>query len=222
MVISFGGGLPKDQGKPSRTSLSSEPQILVLQTDALDTGLGAVLSQVQEGEEHPVLYISRTLTPAERNYAAVERGALAVKWAVLELHSISLAESSPWSPTHAPLQWMARAKDNNVRVTRWFLALQDFHFVVRHLRRGRARHADGLSRIWAAFAGLSGVTPHPPPINPLLSHASNRTRTKLRGGGSVTSVPVSHQRRPGNGGRTPALPRYRLIGPSCSSSAGML
>ncbi len=36
----------------------------------------------------------------------------------------------------------------------------------------------------------------------------------------VTSVPVSHQRRPGNGGRTPALPRYRLIGPSCSSSAG--
>ncbi len=36
----------------------------------------------------------------------------------------------------------------------------------------------------------------------------------------VTSVLVSHQRRPGNGGRTPALPRYRLIGPSCSSSAG--
>ncbi len=36
----------------------------------------------------------------------------------------------------------------------------------------------------------------------------------------VTSVPVSHQRRPGNGGRTPALPRYRLIGPSSSSSAG--
>ncbi len=39
---------------------------------------------------------------------------------------------------------------------------------------------------------------------------------------TVTSVPVSHQRRPGNGGRTPALPRYRLIGPSCSSSAGSL
>ncbi|MGL5480857.1 MAG: reverse transcriptase family protein, partial [Aeromonas veronii] len=41
----------------------------VLQTDASDTGLGAVLSQVQEGEEHPVTYISRKLTPAETRYA---------------------------------------------------------------------------------------------------------------------------------------------------------
>ncbi len=50
-------------------------------------------------------------------------------------------------------------------------------------RRGRARQRRrSLSRIWAAFAGLSGVTPHPPPINPLLSHVSNRTRTTLRGG----------------------------------------
>ncbi len=57
----------------------------LLQTDASETGLGAVLSQVQDGEEHPVLYISRKLTKAERNYATVEREALAIKWAVLEL-----------------------------------------------------------------------------------------------------------------------------------------
>ncbi|KAL0199890.1 hypothetical protein M9458_003077, partial [Cirrhinus mrigala] len=55
------------------------------QTDASDTGLGAVLSQVQEGEEHPILYISRKPVPAERNYATVEIEALAIKWAVLEL-----------------------------------------------------------------------------------------------------------------------------------------
>ncbi len=178
---------------------------------------------MQEGEEHPVLYISRKLTPAERNYGAVEREALAVKWAVLELRYYLLGRKFTLVTDHAPLQWMARAKDTNARVTRWFLALQDFHFAVRHRAGAAHANADGLSRIWAAFAGLSGVTPHPPPINPLLSHASNRTRTKLRGGGgSVTSVPVSHQRRPGNGGRTPALPRYRLIGPSCSSSAGSI
>lgn len=47
--------------------------------------MGAILSQVQEGEEHPVLFISRKLTKAERNYATVEKEALAVKWAVLEL-----------------------------------------------------------------------------------------------------------------------------------------
>ncbi len=127
---------------------------------------------------------------------------------------------SPGTPEQSTAVWMARAKDTNARVTRWFLALQDFHFVVRHRTGAANANANGLSRIWAAFAGLSGVTPHPPPINPLLSHVSNRTRTTLGGGGSVTSVPVSHQHRLGNGGRTPALPHYRLIGPSCSLSAG--
>ncbi len=210
-----------------KEALTSEPILrapdfscpFLLQTDASDTGLGAVLSQVQEGEEHPVLYISKKLTPAERNYATVEKEALAVKWAVLELRYYLLGRKFTLVTDHAPLQWMARAKDTNARVTRWFLALQDFHFVVRHRAGAAHANADGLSRIWAAFAGLSGVTPHPPPSNPLLSHISNRTRTTLRGG-SVTSVPISHQRRPGNGGKTPARPHYRLIGPSCGSSAG--
>ncbi len=76
-----------------KTALTSEPVLrapdfsgpFLLQTDASDTGLGAVLSQIQEGEEHPVLYISRKLTSAERNYETVEKEALAIKWAVLEL-----------------------------------------------------------------------------------------------------------------------------------------
>ncbi|KAK3521004.1 hypothetical protein QTP86_001804 [Hemibagrus guttatus] len=43
------------------------------------------LREVFEGEEHPVLYTSRKLTPAEKNYAAVEQEALAIKWAIEEL-----------------------------------------------------------------------------------------------------------------------------------------
>ncbi len=154
----------------------------LLQTDASDAGLGAVLSQVQEGEEHPVLFISRKLTKAERNYATVEKEALAVKWAVLELRYYLLGRKFTLITDHAPFQWMARAKDTNARVTRWFLALQDFCFVVRH--RAGASNADGLSRFWSAFAGLSGVTPHPPLISPLsLPYVSTRTRTTLGGGG---------------------------------------
>ena len=41
---------------------------------------------------------------------------------------------------------MATAKDTSARVTRWFLALQDYHFQVVH-RPGRAHaNADALSR----------------------------------------------------------------------------
>ncbi|KAL1255563.1 hypothetical protein QQF64_013624 [Cirrhinus molitorella] len=116
-------------------------------TDTSNTGLGAVLSQVRDGEEHPVTYISRKLTPAETRYAAVEKEALAIKWAVLELRYYLLGRRFTLMTDHAPLQWMARAKDTNARVTRWFLALQDFHFTVEH-RAGMANsNADGLSRL---------------------------------------------------------------------------
>lgn len=56
----------------------------ILQTDTSNDGLGAVLSQVKKGKEHPVIYISQKLKPTESKYAMVEKDALA-KWAVLEL-----------------------------------------------------------------------------------------------------------------------------------------
>ncbi len=119
------------------------------------------------------------------------REALAVKWAVLELRYYLLGQKFTLLTDHAPLQWMARAKDNNARVMRWFLVLQDFCFVFRHRAGASNANADGLSRFWSAFAGLSGVTPHPPPISPLsLPYVSTRTRTTF--GGSVTSVPITH------------------------------
>jgi hypothetical protein len=174
-----------------KKALTSDPVLrapdfscpFLLQTDASDTGLGAVLSQVQGGEEHPVLYISRKLTPAERNYATVEKEALAIKWAVLELRYYLLGRRFTLVTDHAPLQWMARAKDTNARITRWFLALQDFHFEVQHRAGAANSNADGLSRIWSAFAGLSGVTPHPPPISPLLTwYRFSRPGQRLGGG----------------------------------------
>lgn len=169
-------------------ALTSEPVLrapdfscpFLLQKDASDMGLGAVLSQIQEGEEHPVIYISRKLTLTERNYAAVEKEALAIKWAVLELRYYLLGWKITLVTDHTSLQWMAHIKGTNAMVARWFLALQDFHFVVRHRAGATNDSTDGLSRTWAAYAGLSGVTPHPPPISPLLSHIISRTRKQAR------------------------------------------
>ena len=46
-------------------------------TDASDVGLGAVLSQLQNGREAPIAHASHTLQPRERNYAVNEKEALA-------------------------------------------------------------------------------------------------------------------------------------------------
>lgn len=45
-------------------------------------GLGTVLSQKINGEEHSIVYVSRKLT---LHYATVEQEALAIKWATEEL-----------------------------------------------------------------------------------------------------------------------------------------
>ncbi len=104
---------------------------------------------------------------------------------------------------HAPLQWMARAKDTNAHITRWFLALQDFHFMLQH-RAGTAHgNADGFSRMWAGWSGLSNNTSLPPPRSPLsLRRCSRSTRMALFLGGGVASRPMWYQRRLENSAST--------------------
>ena len=52
----------------------------ILQTDASDHGIGAVLSQVDDNEiEHAASYYSRRLVPREGRYAAIEKECLAIK-----------------------------------------------------------------------------------------------------------------------------------------------
>jgi hypothetical protein len=51
---------------------------LILDTDASNISIGAVLSQKINDEERPIAYASRTLTKAERQYCVTRKELLAV------------------------------------------------------------------------------------------------------------------------------------------------
>jgi hypothetical protein len=52
----------------------------ILDTDASNFAIGAVLSQVQNGVERPVAYGSRTLSKSERNYCVTDKELLAARY----------------------------------------------------------------------------------------------------------------------------------------------
>lgn len=51
---------------------------MILDTDACDTGVGAVLSQIQDGAERVLAYGNRKLSRAEQNYCTTRRELLAI------------------------------------------------------------------------------------------------------------------------------------------------
>ncbi len=132
----------------------------LLQTDASDRGLGAVLAQVVGGEERPVLYLSRKLSKRETRYSTVEKECLAIRWAVLTLRYYLLGREFTLCSDHAPLQWLHRMKDTNARITRWYLALQPFKFKVVHRPGVQMAVADFLSR--NGGGGAAGRRAHRP------------------------------------------------------------
>ena len=121
----------------------------VLQTDASNRGLGAVFSQKgKDGEEHPVMYLSRKLLPREENYPIIEKECLAIVWAVQKLHKYLYGRLFTIQTDHKPLTWLEQMKGSNRRLVGWSLLLQPYKIKVEHKPGTNNNNADALSRMY--------------------------------------------------------------------------
>ena len=115
----------------------------ILQTDASELGLGAVLSQLEDnGEEHPVAFASRKLLPREKNYFIIEKECLAIVWSLQVFHVYLFGQKFIVETDHQPLSWL---ENTNQCLTRWALGVQPYCLEIRHRRGSMNKNADGLS-----------------------------------------------------------------------------
>ena len=118
----------------------------ILDTDASDVGVGAVLSQVQQSRERVIAYFSKTLTPAERNYCVTRRELLAVVKAVKHFRPYLYGQKFLLRTDHASLMWLCRRHEPSNQIARWLELLYEFTYDTEHRKGERHGNADGLSR----------------------------------------------------------------------------
>ncbi|MBW0572976.1 hypothetical protein O181_112691 [Austropuccinia psidii MF-1] len=110
----------------------------IVETDAYDYSLGAVLSQVNESGKHPIAFDSRKLLPAELNYELHDRELLGIVWALKHWRAflLSLSDSFKVLTNHSSLQYFMSSKVLTHRQARWAEFLSKSHFSITY-RPGR-------------------------------------------------------------------------------------
>jgi len=126
--------MPDDQGT------------FILDTDAANSSIGAVLSQVQQGVERVVAYASRKLSKAEMNYCVTRRELLAVVHFIKYYKHYLLGRRFMVRTDHAALQWLRKMPEPVGQQARWIGFLEEFTFDVVHRPGSRHQNADALSR----------------------------------------------------------------------------
>ena len=117
-----------------------------MDTDASNTGVGAVLSQVQAGEEKVIAYASRCLTKAERRYSVTRKELLAVVTFIHYFRHYLLGKQFMLHTDHNSLKWLQSFKEPEGQVAWWLECLQEFSFDIQHHKGKLHGNADPLSR----------------------------------------------------------------------------
>lgn len=132
---------------PPILAMPNDSDQFILDTDASNWAIGAVLSQRQDGVERVIAYASRKLSRSEANYCVTRRELLAIVYFVKYFRHYLLGRSIVIRTDHAALQWLRRTPEVVGQQARWIATMEEYDYVVQHRPGVRHSNADAMSRI---------------------------------------------------------------------------
>ncbi|KAF2890342.1 hypothetical protein ILUMI_15832 [Ignelater luminosus] len=95
---------------------------------------------------HPIAYVSRSLTQADKNYTTSELEALAVVYCLGYLRHLIYGRPIKIITDHHAICFLKTLKNPTGKLARWTIKLSEFDFTIVHKQGSANRDADCLSR----------------------------------------------------------------------------
>ncbi|MBW0503442.1 hypothetical protein O181_043157 [Austropuccinia psidii MF-1] len=130
----------------------------IVETDASDYALGAVLSQVNDSGKNPIAFYSCKLLPAELNYEIHDKELLGIVWTFKRWRAFLLSLSNPFEvlKDHSSLQYFMSSKVLTHHQAHWAEFLSEFHFTITYCPGRLSTLPDALS-FWGNMYPERGV-----------------------------------------------------------------
>ena len=108
-----------------------------------------LLQEDENGVDHPVCYFSKMLNASQMNYSTIEKECLSLVLTVQHFDVYLISSSLPIIvySDHNPLTFINKMKNNNQRLMRWCLMLQEYNTDIKHITGKDILIADALSRV---------------------------------------------------------------------------
>src|ERR1044072_7507253 len=120
----------------------------IIYTDASYTGMGYILAQEYDRQEHPISFGSRRTLPSENNYSVTDLEGAAVVWAIENnRHSLNTQTPVTLVTDHKAFTTIfTQELPEDRHRARWILKLNQYKINIRHRKGRNMAHVDYLYR----------------------------------------------------------------------------